>query len=141
VVEARAASGSLVTARHAAAQGIDVLAVPGPIDAPTSWGTNRLLRDGAKLLLDVRDVFEAIGARVERAALPARGGDRSLSPLAATVLAALAEAPADRDALCRRLGRPPEALAAALLELELGERVAEDRDGRLRPLRDPFTGA
>lgn len=141
VVEAREASGSLVTARHAAAQSVEVLAVPGPIDAATSRGTNRLLRDGAKLLLDVRDVFDAIGARFELAAPPTRGPDRSLSPLAAAVLASLAEAPEDRDALARRLGRPPGALAAALLELELGERVAEDRDGRLRPLRDPFTGS
>jgi DNA processing protein len=141
VVEARESSGSLVTARHAAAQGVDVLAVPGPIDAPTSRGTNRLLRDGAKPLLDVRDVLDAIGARVELAPPPAAGGGASLSPLAAEVLAALGDAPADRDALGRRLARAPAALAAAILELELAERVAEDRDGRLRVLRDPFPGA
>jgi hypothetical protein len=42
--------------------------------------------------------------------------------------------------LSRRLRRPPEALAAALLELELAERIAEDRDGRLRSCADPFAG-
>lgn len=138
-VEAREWSGTLVTARHAAEQGIDVLAVPGPIDAPTSRGTNRLLRDGAKILLDVRDVFDAIGGVVERApSAPAAAAAARPSALAAAALAALADAPLDRDGLCRRLARPPSEVAAALLELELAERICEDRDGRLRALRDPF---
>src|SRR5262245_28445524 len=47
VVEARERSGSLVTARHAADQGVDVFAVPGPIGQPHHVGSNRLLRDGA----------------------------------------------------------------------------------------------
>jgi DNA processing protein len=139
VVEARERSGSLVTARHAADQGVEVLAVPGPIDAATSRGSNRLLRDGARVLLEVRDVLDAIGMRVSLAPAPeaARGG-AGLSRLARALLDALREAPADRDALARRLGRAPEDLAAALLELELSERIAEDRDGRLRPVGDPF---
>ena len=140
VVEARERSGSLVTARHAAEQGVDVLAVPGPIDAATSRGTNRLIRDGARMLLDVRDVLEAIGAELRAPAPEAAGPAPSLSPLASAILACLAERPEGRDALCRRLARPPEALAAALLELELAERIAEDRDGRLRGLADPFAG-
>ena len=81
VVEARERSGSLVTARHAAEQGVDVLAVPGPIDAATSRGTNRLIRDGARMLLDVRDVLEAIGARAARARAGGRGaGAEPLAP-------------------------------------------------------------
>jgi DNA processing protein len=136
-VEARERSGTLVTVRHAAEQGVEVLAVPGPIDAPTSRGTNRLLRDGAKPLLDVRDVLSAIGMRV-RPPAPRPRVSTGLSPLAREVLAALVDAPADRDGLCRRLARRPAELASALLELELGERVEEGRDGRLRPLRPPF---
>jgi DNA processing protein len=139
-VEARERSGTLVTARHAAEQGVEVLAVPGPIDAATSRGTNRLLRDGAKPLLDVRDVLDAIGVRAQPSAAPPRERAAALSPLARAILAALSEAPTDRDGLCRRLARRPAELAAALLELELAERVAEDRDGRLRPLRAPFGG-
>jgi predicted Rossmann fold nucleotide-binding protein DprA/Smf involved in DNA uptake len=81
------------------------------------------------------------GVRVERLPAAAARQGPGLSPLAAEALAALAEGPADRDALARRLARAPSALAAALLELELAERVAEDRDGRLRALGDPFPGA
>ena len=139
VVEARERSGSLSTARHAADQGVEVLAVPGPIDAPTSRGANRLLRDGARPLLEVRDVLDANGVRVRHA--PARrhaSPEADASPLAREVLTALADGPLERDALCRRLRRPPEALAAPLLELELCERVCCDRDGRLRLVRAPF---
>lgn len=140
VVEARERSGSLSTARHAADQGVDVLAVPGPIDAPTSRGPNRLLRDGARPLLEVRDVFEAIGFVPRPAPAVASGVAPDVSPLARAVLACLGDVGLDRDALCRKLGRAPAVLAAALLELELADLVRYDRDGRLRLVRAPFAG-
>ena len=68
IVEARMRSGSLVTARHAADQGVDVLALPGPVGAPTSEGTNALLRDGARIVLDSGDLLDALG--VETSAVP-----------------------------------------------------------------------
>lgn len=128
VVEARERSGSLITATHAADQGVEVLAVPGPIHAPTSFGPHRLLRDGARLALGVDDVLEAAG--LPRAGTPVA---RPKPPRAAApLLRALGRAPATRDELGRRLGRAPEQLAFELLELELGGWVVEDRDGRLR---------
>ncbi|SEB64615.1 DNA-processing protein DprA [Rhodobacter sp. 24-YEA-8] len=61
VVEAAARSGSLITARIALDLGREVLAVPGhPFDA-RSGGCNHLIRDGAALLRDAGDVFEALG--------------------------------------------------------------------------------
>ncbi len=131
VVEARERSGSLVTAGHAADQGCDVFAVPGPLGAATSAGTNRLLRDGAHVLLSAEDVLQKLG-------LPPGAGRPAPEPPGAAarpdppVLRALAAGPATRDELARRLGVSPPALALALLELELSGCVAEDRDGRLR---------
>jgi DNA processing protein len=57
VVEAAVKSGSLITARFAAEQGRDVMAVPGsPLD-PRARGGNKLLRDGAHLIESVDDVL------------------------------------------------------------------------------------
>ena len=50
VVEANDRSGSLITARHAAEQGRDVFAIPGPVDSPASAGCLKLIRDGARSL-------------------------------------------------------------------------------------------
>ena len=60
VVEAAPNSGSLITARHAAEFGRDVMAVPGsPLD-PRAQGCNLLIREGAILVQNAEDVLEAI---------------------------------------------------------------------------------
>ncbi|MGI9242214.1 MAG: DNA-processing protein DprA [Verrucomicrobiales bacterium] len=58
VIEAAGRSGALITANQAAEQGRSVYAVPGQIDRPGSLGTNRLIQQGAKLVLDGGDVLE-----------------------------------------------------------------------------------
>lgn len=60
VIEASEKSGSLITATHAAEQGKDVFALPGNINSIYSIGTNKLIKDGAKLVLDVEDILEEI---------------------------------------------------------------------------------
>jgi DNA processing protein len=134
VVEARVRSGSLVTARHALDQGVEVMAVPGPITAPTSEGTNRLLRDGAAPALEPDDVLRAAG--LAPAPAPAEQALRRPDSPDPPLLVTLREAPCTRDVLARRLGWEPGRLAAALLELELAGRVVEDRDGRLVVRKD-----
>lgn len=58
VVEAPVRSGSLITAQQAVEQGRTVYAVPGNIDRPTSHGCNRLIQQGAKLILEGADVLD-----------------------------------------------------------------------------------
>src|SRR5690606_16573955 len=66
VVEAAPQSGSLITARLAAEQGREVMAVPGsPLD-PRHRGTNQLLRDGATLVESGADVIAALGSCTKR---------------------------------------------------------------------------
>jgi DNA processing protein len=138
VVEARERSGSLVTARHAADQSVEVWAVPGPIDAPTGAGTNRLIADGCGVALSPEWVLEALARRGLIPAAPPlsrrQAGPRAGGAADGRLLAALREAPCTRDELCRRLACEPRELARELLELELAGRIALDRDGRLRAL-------
>lgn len=61
VVEAGIGSGALITAERAVEQSRHVFAVPGNINSISSFGTNKLIQDGANLLLTVADIFNAIG--------------------------------------------------------------------------------
>ena len=61
VVEAKEKSGSLITARLAADQGRDVMAVPGTIVGGRTRGANALLRDGAKLVESAVDILQELG--------------------------------------------------------------------------------
>ncbi|MEE1238774.1 MAG: DNA-processing protein DprA [Acutalibacteraceae bacterium] len=57
VVEAGKKSGALITANHALNQGRDVFVIPGSPTEEQYVGSNALLRDGAKPLLDISDIF------------------------------------------------------------------------------------
>ncbi|MEE8581603.1 MAG: DNA-processing protein DprA [Myxococcota bacterium] len=132
VVEARSRSGSLITARHGLELGVDVLAVPGRIDASTSAGPNRLIREGSRPVLDVNDVLEEIGWEPRAEPEKSSGPRQPDGAEARALLSSLRGAPATRDELARRLGRRAQDLAPALLELELDGFASEDRDGRWR---------
>ncbi|WP_428898518.1 DNA processing protein [Parelusimicrobium proximum] len=60
VVEGREKSGALITAKMTLEEGKDVFAVPGPIESVQSGGTNRLIKDGAYILLDTEDIIYSI---------------------------------------------------------------------------------
>jgi DNA processing protein len=128
VVEAELRSGSLITARLAAEQGRDVLAVPGsPLD-PRARGANDLIRQGAALCEGVDDVlraletFDGFGDQEPAYAAPPACAVAD-HELVETLAALLSPTPVSRDELVRASGRDAGAVAAALVELAVAGRA------------------
>ncbi len=57
VIEARKKSGTLITARYAKEQGRKVFSLPGNVDIINSRGTNELIKNGATLVTEVKDIL------------------------------------------------------------------------------------
>jgi DNA processing protein len=135
VVEAGARSGAMITAGLAADLGRPVAAVPGPVDAARSAGTNALLRDGAHVLATPDDALTLLGLAHAAPSLATRrpgAAGVGLSGEEGALWLALDEPAADLDALAARLAVPAARAAAALTRLELACRVEVDHAGTIR---------
>jgi DNA processing protein len=125
VVEAAEKSGALITAQHAAEQGREVFAFPGPVDSPHCGGTLKLLRQGAKLARHAGDILEDLEwrkpteASVEGAAAATAVVPPGLSDVERQIWDFLAEQPRTVDELADKLSKPMADLAGILLGLEL----------------------
>jgi DNA processing protein len=158
VVEAAPNSGSLITARLAAEQGREVMAVPGsPLD-PRHRGTNQLLRDGATLVESAADVLAALGPlvpaperratrpavtiatpatrrsearpRAARSALPLDPGTNG-ADLIGRVCERLGPEPLLVDELIRQCQASTAEVQRALMELELDGRLERHPGNRV----------
>lgn len=61
VVEAKEKSGTTITVDMALEQGKEVLVLPGRITDALSYGCNRLIKQGAGILVSVEDIFQVLG--------------------------------------------------------------------------------
>jgi DNA processing protein len=119
VVESKATGGSLITVREALRRDVTVLAVPGAATGRAAEGTNRLLQDGAQVVLDVDDVLVALGLDGRRSA-PALPFDPRPTPMGfdAEVLRAVGVEPVTLDDVVARVGASLGVTALALGRLE-----------------------
>ena len=126
VVEAAKNSGALITADFALEQDREVFAVPGKIDSATSYGTNELIKQGAKLIQTADDVLEELKLKLGDA-----GGGRSKPPAAdltgeeKIVYKNLSREPRYLDEIVRSSGVSVNRAAGLLLGLELRRLVKE----------------
>ena len=132
VVEATHSGGALSTAKRALDLNRTVLAMPGSRRNPAAAGTNALLRDGATMLLEPRDLFLAIDTAATVATPWARTSLVTVSTQAQQVLDGLAGDAATIDQLISATQFDAAGVAAALRELERCGRV-ERKHGKFWP--------
>ena len=146
VVEAALRSGSLITARFAADQGREVMAVPGsPLD-PRAKGGNSLIKQGATLIDSLEDVLQAItphaglGFRPSSPQVPPVLADAAAEEEAENgktrLLELLGPSPVAVDELVRRCHLSAAAVSVALLELELAGRLERHPGARVSLVLD-----
>ena len=118
VVEAPEKSGALITADRALKQGREVFAIPGSILSTRSAGVNKLIQDGARPVMEVKDIIEALNLfmipqQIEmQTALPDNEEEKAL-------LALLSHEPRHIDDLIREANLPAMTVSSTLTMLEL----------------------
>lgn len=115
VVEAAGRSGALITVEHALDLGLDVWAVPGPIDSPTCRGSNALLTDGARALVSIDDFVASVtGGEVLREVPRALPGG-----LEGVILRLMSDGPLEAAALAHQADADVPRTLVALSTLEV----------------------
>ena len=125
VIEAGEKSGALITTDFALEQGKDVFVVPGNINSVASQGTNKLIQEGAKLVVKVEDILDEIN--------PACNGQQSfdlrelvnVNSEEKRVLSLLASEPVHIDQLAESIKMEPFQIFPLLLSLELKHLVKQ----------------
>jgi DNA processing protein len=116
VVEASLQSGSLITARMALEQGREVFSIPGSIHSPQSKGCHALIKQGAKLVENAKDILDELGYQ----STAKTAGIAPEHPL----FVHLGFDPLAAETLAQRSGLTIGELSAILLQLELDGYIA-----------------
>ncbi len=120
VVEADEKSGSLITVDHALELGRDVFAVPGNITSRQSRGTNKLIREGARLVASAQDILSEWGMLEQPAPRL-----HKLTPVERVTWEALSDEPRTVDDILEHSGLTAAEVLAALMSLQLKGLVAQ----------------
>jgi len=128
VVEAARNSGALITADFALEQGRELFAVPGPARAAASFGTNMLIRQGAKLVESADDIIEELD-KIVRGHLKAKDNKPAPAPKLngseESVFNAMTEEPKSIDDIVDEASIAVSEILSCLTRLELKGLVAQ----------------
>jgi DNA processing protein len=128
VVEAGLNSGALITAAQALEQGRSVYAVPGHINAPSAMGSNRLIQQGAKLVMSASDILEDLQILLPETKPSPEAAMRPLPPLSEDerrVYEAIDSSETAIDQIAGRCNLPSATVSSTLLALELKRLVKQ----------------
>lgn len=118
VIEAGEGSGSLITASCALDNGREVFAIPQNITSPSSFGTNALIKNGAKPVTCYTDILEALNLTDVREFVH----NEQVLPASATeekLLQALSREPLHVDILIKQTGIPSHTIMSTLTLMEM----------------------
>ena len=131
VTESPARSGSLITAGLACEAGRTVFAIPGPIDRPQSQGCHDLIREGASLVTQPKEILQDLQElplyfeqptppqKTQIKSEPEKPKPLITSELETQLLNELAEEAKTMDQLAITLNEPIHHISPALLGLEM----------------------
>lgn len=120
VVEAPVDSGALITANMAAEQGREVFAVPANIYNPMGTGCNRLIQDGAKLVMGIEDILDELNIAHEMVTTRTRTEQMlPANPTEAMIMQYLSADPIHIDEIIRLSGLSTAVVSSTLTVLEL----------------------
>src|SRR6516162_2952625 len=127
VVEAGANSGALITASQALEQGRAVYAVPGHINAPSAIGSNRLIQQGAKLVMDASDILDDLQILLPESKLIASAARPlpELSESERSVYGAIEARETAIEGIAAKCNLPSQTVSSVLLRLELNRLVKQ----------------
>jgi DNA processing protein len=128
VVEAGLNSGALITASQALEQGRSVYAVPGHINAPSAMGSNRLIQQGAKLVMDASDILDDLQILLPEAKPSPKAAMRPLPALSEEerrIFDAIEATETSIDEITEKTDLPSATVSSTLLQLELKRLVKQ----------------
>ena len=116
-IEAKEKSGVMNTVKWALDQNKDVFAIPGNIYAKTSYGTNRLIKDGAIPVTSANEVLDYLGMQYVKE--EKETDEVLLDETERAVWQALSHEPIYIDDLADKIGQPTSSILNVLLKLEI----------------------